>query len=812
MDIKGKKLVLIGGAGLIGSHTTDLLLKEDVKEIVIYDNFVRGRVENLANALKDPRVRIFDIGGDVMQTDILEAALDGADLRGLWTERIPVQPLTQDESRQLAEAVLLAHHDAAAEELTVHAEKIARGSRGNAFILTEFARHVSSTLDDEHAAFEASLRDMLERRFERLPDLARRMMRLVAIAGRPLSQELLLQASEADFRGPAMLQALLKSSLLRATDIETRPSYVVYHDQIRETLLETMQRAEQTGCHRRLAETLLAADRVNAEHVLEHLLHGEQPERAAPFAYEAALQAAKSLAFERAAQLLGLALELRFAGQPEWVVRVRHAEALANAGLGQRAGDAFLGAAAALGPAADAAGPARKQELRRRAAEQYLRAGCLEQGRAVLVELLGEIGVRLPKNRWSATVSALSRRLWMGLRGRRYRLRPARDISPEAMARVDLLWAGATSMAMISHWQSETITVQLSEEALRLGERSRIARVLGYDAAWEGLLGGLLAPRSLRTLRECQSLAADSEDPYDHAWALQAACVVHWFHGNWLDCCRSGNEALAKYRRLAQGTQWEQAVVQTFRLAALAELGRYPELVEQLSEQLREAGQRGDIFAATALDGYVCTAWLAYDQPERALEITEQVAKPWPRTEYLAAHYHSLITRASVLLYRGERAAALEAVLAEWPSVERAGYLLLAFIGSHLRFLKGRVALAALLDDAGGAREASLRRMVQTELERLRKTRTPFAAAAGACLDAGLLAHAGQTALAVQRLETAERSFVALDMLAHVESCCVLRGRLAGDAELSQLAASRLRARGVCEPLRFARYLVGVLG
>lgn len=79
MDIKGKKLVLIGGAGLIGSHTVDLLVKEDVREIVIYDNFVRGRVENLENALRDSRVRIFDIGGDVTQTDILEAALDRAD-------------------------------------------------------------------------------------------------------------------------------------------------------------------------------------------------------------------------------------------------------------------------------------------------------------------------------------------------------------------------------------------------------------------------------------------------------------------------------------------------------------------------------------------------------------------------------------------------------------------------------------------------------------------------------------------------------------------------------------------------------------
>lgn len=88
MELKGKKLVLVGGAGLIGSHTVDHLLKEDVKEIVIYDNFVRGRIENLHGALKDPRVRIFDAGGDVLQTDILEAALEGADgvfhLAALW--------------------------------------------------------------------------------------------------------------------------------------------------------------------------------------------------------------------------------------------------------------------------------------------------------------------------------------------------------------------------------------------------------------------------------------------------------------------------------------------------------------------------------------------------------------------------------------------------------------------------------------------------------------------------------------------------------------------------------------------------------
>jgi len=79
MDIRGKKLLVIGGAGLIGSHTVDALTHKDVGEIVIFDNFVRGRPENLVDALKDPRVKIYDVGGDICQTDILEAAMDGVD-------------------------------------------------------------------------------------------------------------------------------------------------------------------------------------------------------------------------------------------------------------------------------------------------------------------------------------------------------------------------------------------------------------------------------------------------------------------------------------------------------------------------------------------------------------------------------------------------------------------------------------------------------------------------------------------------------------------------------------------------------------
>ncbi|MBX6329658.1 MAG: NAD-dependent epimerase/dehydratase family protein [Pseudolabrys sp.] len=79
MDIRGKTLAVIGGAGLIGSHTVDLLTREEVARIVVYDNFTRGTAENLQAALKDPRVKIFEAGGDILHSDILHAALAGVD-------------------------------------------------------------------------------------------------------------------------------------------------------------------------------------------------------------------------------------------------------------------------------------------------------------------------------------------------------------------------------------------------------------------------------------------------------------------------------------------------------------------------------------------------------------------------------------------------------------------------------------------------------------------------------------------------------------------------------------------------------------
>lgn len=88
MELKGKRIMVIGGAGLIGSHVVDELLATDVKEILVYDNMFRGNAGNLEDALKDPRVKINPHGGDMLHEDILDRAMDGIDgvmhLAALW--------------------------------------------------------------------------------------------------------------------------------------------------------------------------------------------------------------------------------------------------------------------------------------------------------------------------------------------------------------------------------------------------------------------------------------------------------------------------------------------------------------------------------------------------------------------------------------------------------------------------------------------------------------------------------------------------------------------------------------------------------
>ncbi|MEK8022704.1 MAG: NAD-dependent epimerase/dehydratase family protein [Candidatus Hydrogenedentota bacterium] len=76
--MEGKRVLITGGAGLIGSHIAELCGGEKVKEIVVLDNFVRGRRENLFKAME--KVPVTVMTGDICDRSVLKEAMTGIDL------------------------------------------------------------------------------------------------------------------------------------------------------------------------------------------------------------------------------------------------------------------------------------------------------------------------------------------------------------------------------------------------------------------------------------------------------------------------------------------------------------------------------------------------------------------------------------------------------------------------------------------------------------------------------------------------------------------------------------------------------------
>ena len=76
--LTNSRILITGGAGLVGSHIADLAAAESVAEIVVLDNFVRGRRENLAQAMSKARVTVIE--GDIRDTKLLAEVMDGIDV------------------------------------------------------------------------------------------------------------------------------------------------------------------------------------------------------------------------------------------------------------------------------------------------------------------------------------------------------------------------------------------------------------------------------------------------------------------------------------------------------------------------------------------------------------------------------------------------------------------------------------------------------------------------------------------------------------------------------------------------------------
>jgi len=482
----------------------------------------------------------------------------------------------------------------------------------------------------------------------------------------------------------------------------------------------------------------------------------------------------------------------------------RLAESLANAGRGHDAARAYR--AAAMHSDADEA-----LDLQRLAAQHLLYSGYVDEGLEALSDVLGRIGMRIAATPQRALASLLWRRARIRLRGLRFTERTLAQIAPAQVAHVDTCYSAALGLCLVDVIRGAEFQARHFLLALDLGEPARVARAFAIEgsfAASQGARGGV---RAEELLQASARLADKSTDPLAHASVACAMGFAALQQGHWKHARDHLTRAEHILRERCTNGWWELAAAQAHRLFSLALLGELVELRVRGDRYVREAEERGDLFASTLMRlGPMNTAWLAEDNPDAAEADTARALAHWSHRAYHQQHFFATTGLASIALYRGEPARAI-AILDEHKAPLKRS-LLLRFQSNRLTvdFLRARCALAQRLT-APPSEKAALERLVRRHARAIEKEHMAWSDPIVPSLLAGLASQAGKVNEAISLLETAERGYAAVDMPVYQLSARRWRGRLMGGEEgraMGDGADAELLARGCRSPLRMARVLL----
>lgn len=235
--------------------------------------------------------------------------------------------------------------------------------------------------------------------------------------------------------------------MLRTQSAGDETLLVAFHDRVREAVVGRLDPETLCDYHLRLAETIEGLERGDPRRIALHYREAGRPAAAAEYSVRAARQAVEALAFDQAAGFFRNALELgTWSRDDERTLQTELGNALVNAGRGGDSAEAFLSAA-------EGASPGDSSELQRRAAEQLLRSGRIDDGTAVIRRVLADVGLKLARKPWHAIVSMLLHRALLKLRGLRFRERPEDEISTKTLLRIDCCWAVSAGLGIVSRWR-----------------------------------------------------------------------------------------------------------------------------------------------------------------------------------------------------------------------------------------------------------------------------------------------------------------------------------------------------------------------
>ena len=699
-----------------------------------------------------------------------------------WRD-LALTPLIEEEARALVNLLL----GAGAE---THAAAIARETGGNPFFITELVQEMLSreSAASEPTTNEVTVEGLIRARIARLPEGSRRLLEVVAVSGRPLAAEMACRAAELDKEGRVFMAQLQSTRLVRRTGSE-EDTVETYHDRIREAIVADLKPEILQACHRRLAMVLEESGRADPEELGVHFEVAADRQKAGAWYARAAERAVATLAFDRAANLYQQALGLLdVTGEEVRELRIKLADALANAGRGAEAGPAYLTASA---------GAATREmlELRRRAADQFLLSGHTQEGLEVLRTVLSAVGLRLAKGPRRALLALFLERLRLRLRGLHFQERAADLVPAEELLRIDVCYTASHRLTMFDVTQSAFFQTRQLLLALRAGEPSRIAFGLAAEAAHVALVGGSASSYARTVLNRSMALAKAIDQPLFLAIATLMGSIIEWSVGRWKEglllCSRA--EAIAVERQV--GFAGEITKIRHFALDCLAMLGEWREMGCRLPGFLKDAQERNDPFSASVMLVHSYVPCLASGEPDQAEETIRHALEVWPQEGFFMVSYWALYGRAETALYCGEGRRAWDLIEREWSSLTRSTFVehiqMLFLLMIHLR-ARAALAAAAVTPCDGwlfGSRERLLRSATR-DARKIERRRMSWATPLAHLVRAGIAALRKRKEEALTLLAMAEKGFAEVDMKLYAAAASRQRGQLLGGEEGRALMVS----------------------
>ncbi len=722
---------------------------------------------------------------------------------GEWRQ-ITLPNLTQRESSALV-SDLIANRPAIRPEIQ---SQIVQEADGHPLFLQQLAYRASSklALRVENAS-EFSLRTILQQRVGDLPAFAREVLEYSCIGGQPLSTQLLFEAAatsplakDAD-RGDALI-LLVHERLLRISGPHENRRMEPYHDQIRNAVIEMLDDNVRRTRHARLAQVLSTQPDLEPQILVKHFQEAGDMTAAYHAAGQAAAAAEQQLAFDRAALFYQVALRTcPTDGDLEALYR-RLGDALAKAGSGHDAAQAYLAAAE------------RNQvisfELRQLAASQLMRSGYVDDALALINELAHKCGVKTVKSPLGALIRMTLGRMHTRLVFLNGPPRLKGGIpSRRGLQRLALLRTAGVELMMADPVQSIYFQVKYIQEAVKHGDKAHLAAAFALEATIRVSTG--YSPAAFTLLDAAEALAGDSGNANALGQIYLARAYVDQLLGRVPDGIAHAERAITFLREKCTGVAWELTAAYTLLFGNLCWSGRVSTVQTLLPQLIKEGTARGDVNVEVSLRLISQThyAYLSADKPEECLRELGLGVRRLSNKGFLMPQLGALFMKVETYLYMGQYRKAREELVREWSAMSKSFILRTRKnLTISAIFLRGRVGLSCWLDDRTNI---LLQREVEGCAKQLKRIKFAWARPLSNILYAGLAVGRGLRSQAIELLQTAYEGLDEIELHGLASAARHVAGTLRDDepgGALIRQAADFFESENVRDPASFVRMLL----